>query len=414
METREYNGIDFKIIEGEDLAAYLEKVYNNQSFRDFLLSRKNKAMCQYETDRLGDMLAKYYIATGDDRDETIDRIVESYASHPVDFRKVSGSNDIKFHVFRHGVYPFIIDYWKKELGKDELSFSDLKEILTIISTQSTINRFETHSFNGALKSVVDREGLNIHNEMFRDNYELLSHISSSPYSVGELCLCNLSTGTFGYTHRSPERLWMTIGTSQEVREECENDNEYGKRMLDDMLSRYVGVYDEKFLTAARSAGEEMVDFYTKSDEVCVAICRMGGEPDIEKEYKYYEESLTRKLKYSFQLPYSMQRSFPRELVSRLNGAALKGQASIDEIEQIIEEMKLASPEKAEMLDEFIANVFSANMATYGVSNYMHEGNNDGYIVPGGKLPRESFALATVRDPVKDYSKDKKIVVDPKR
>lgn len=414
MEIREHNGIEYKIISPDDLAVYIEKVYNHPTFRTFLLGQKTKGRCEQNTDRLSDILVKYYVATGDDRDSSIERIVEAYANNPVDYRNVAGRNDIKFHQFRHTVFPFAVEYWKEQLGKEELTFEELKDLLIVISTQSSINRFETHSFNGALKDKVNREGLNINSEMFRDNFDLLSHISHTPYNAGVLYLCNLSESSWGYMHHSPERLWMTIGSSSVSREEGETDNEFAKRNLDAVLANGAGIYDENYLLAARNAGEEMIDFYTQSEEACIAICRRGANPDIEHSFEHSKSTVEGSLKYSFELPYSMQRSFPRELVSRLNGSAIRGKESMAEIEAIIEEMRKASPGKSKLLDEFVANVFSAVMATYCVSNYMHEGMSDGITVQGGKLPRESFALATVRDPAKEYDINKTVKNDPKR
>jgi hypothetical protein len=403
METKEYKGVEFKVIEPVDLAEYIEKVYNNATFREFLLSCRNKGLCEQTTNRLSDILVKYYIATGDDSDKSIETIVSSYRDNPVDMRNISGANDIKFHQFRHAAYPFIIDYWKKELGKEELSFSDIQEIMIIVSTQSYINRFDTHSFNGALKDKVESEGLNINNEMFRENYEYLSSIAGSAYSVGNLYLCNLSESSWGYMHHSPERLWMTIGSYSVTREPGETDNEFAKRNLDDVLSRYVGLYDEKYLETAKVLGDEMIDFYTKSDDVCIAICRKG-RADVEAAYQRSEETITGRLNYAFQLPYKFQRAFPRELVQQLNNIAIEGdkEGRLEDIERIINEMMTASPDKADFLREYVENVFSSNMATYSVNNYMHAGASDGIRVEGGVLPREAFALATIKDPSREY------------
>lgn len=414
MEIREYNGIDFRLIDSNDLSEFIEQVYNNATFREYLLSRNTKQRCEGETNRLSDLLVKYYIATGDNRDSSISHIVESFANNPVDYKTMGSRNDVKFHQFRHGVFPFVIDFWKKELGKEELNFEELHEVLSIISTQSAINLFETHSFNGALKDKVDREGLDIHGEMFKNNYQILSRMSESPYQVGKLCFCNLSESSWGYMHRSPERLWMTIGSSSVSRDECENDNEFGKRLVDSMLESYAGKYDEAYLSEARNAAEEMVDFYTQTDEVCMAIYKVGGDRDVGTVFEKTKAQLENSIKFGFQLPYTMQRKFPRELVTKLNGVALKRKESMSEIEDIIEEMKVAVPDLAEYLDEFVVNVFSANMATYCVSHYMHEGMSDGFIVEGGRMPRESFALATMKDPVKEYEKRRIQTTTPKR
>ena len=415
METMVHNEVDYKVISPDDLARYIELVYSNDSFRTFLLGCRSKGTCEQTTDRLSDLLVKYYLATGDGREESIEKIVSSFASNPVNYQNVSGPNDVKFHNFRHAVYPFVIDYWKEYLGKDELSFKDLEEILIIAGTHSSINRFDTHSFNGALRERVEREGLNINNEMFRDNYEYLSRMTSSAYEVGNLYVCNLSESSWGYMHHSPERLWMTISSGSMKREAGESDNEYAKRSFDDVLSKYVGIYDDQYLETAKVLGDEMIDFYTQSDDVCMAICRKG-EPDVEQAYEKSVDMITRRLNYGFKLPYSLQRSFPRELVSKLNGIGMRGEkaGSLEDIERIIEEMKVASPDKVRELEEFVINVFSANMATYSVSNYMHEGMSDGIKIQGGVLPRESFALATMKDPSREYDNARKVDIKPKR
>lgn len=403
METKEYKGVDFKVIEPEDLAKYIERVYDNETFRSFLLGSRSKGFCEQTTNRLSDILVKYYIATGDDSEKSIETIVSSFRDNPVDMRNVSGPNDIKFHQFRYAAYPFIIDYWKNELGKDELSFADIQEIMIVAATQSYINRFDTHSFNGALKDRVEREGLNINNEMFKENFDYLSSFAGSAYAVGDLFLCNLSESSWGYMHHSPERLWMTIGSHSVTREPGENDNEFAKRNLDDVLSRYVGLYDDKYLETAKVLGDEMIDFYTKSDDVCVAICRKG-EPNIEEAYQKSVGTITSRLNYAFQLPYKFQRAFPRELVQELNNIAIDGEkeGKLDDIERIVEEMIAASPDKAAVLRDYITHVFSSNMAAYSVLNYMHEGASDGIRVKGGALPREAFALATIKDPSREY------------
>lgn len=403
METREFEGVEYKVIDPQDLADFIEKVYKNETFRAFLLGQRTKGRCEQTTDRLSDLLVKYYLATGDDSEKQIEAIVESFASHPVDYRNIGGPNDVKYHNFRYGVYPFVVDYWKNELGKDELSFADVQEIITIVATHSAINTFETHSFNGALKESVETNGLNINNEMFKDNFEYLSRMTSSAYEVGNLYVCNLSESSWGYMHHSPERLWMTIGSSDIVRESGETDNAFAKRSLDDVLAKHVGVYEENYLDEARVRAEEMIDFYTQSDDVCMAI-RRKGTPNIEASYANSEERVKRMLIYGFGLPGNIQRYFPKELTSKLNDIVLHGgdRGTLQDIEDLINEMKLASPDKAEKLDLFIEQVFSANMATYGVTNYMHPGNSDGFKIEGGYLPRESFALATVKDPSREY------------
>lgn len=403
MEIKEFKGVEYKVIDPQDLADYIETVYNNESFRTFLLSKKTKDICEQTTNRLSDILVKYYLATGDNRESSIESIIESFASHPVDYRNISGINDVKFHQFRYGAYPFIVDYWKKELGMEEASFVDMQEILTVAATHSSLNAFETHSFNGALKKSVERNGLNINNELFKNNFEYLSRMTSSVYETGNLYVCPLSEGSWGYMHHSPERLWMTIGSSSITREVGETDNEFAKRSFDDVLAKNAGIYEESYLDTARVLGEEMIDFYTQSDDVCMAI-RRRGNPSVEECYERNSELIGGKLNYGFQLPYALQRAFPRELVTKLNGIALRGNqvGTIEDIERIIEEMKLASPGKIDALDSFVEHVFSANMATYSVSNYMHVGNADGLKIEGGYLPRESFALATIKDPSREY------------
>ena len=94
METREFKGVEYKVIDPQDLADFIEKVYKNETFRAFLLGQRTKGRCEQTTDRLSDLLVKYYLATGDDSDKQIEAIVESFASHPVDYRNIGGPNDV--------------------------------------------------------------------------------------------------------------------------------------------------------------------------------------------------------------------------------------------------------------------------------------------------------------------------------
>ena len=76
MEIREFKGVEYKVIDPQDLANYIEKVYRNESFRNFLLSRRSKGACEQTTDRLSDMLVKY----DEENKPGISNLIEIYCS----------------------------------------------------------------------------------------------------------------------------------------------------------------------------------------------------------------------------------------------------------------------------------------------------------------------------------------------
>ena len=392
MKKVNMHGIDFTDISEHDLADYIERLYSNRDFHDALFQAENIDKCRYYTNILSEIMVKYAISTGDLSMDNVKEIVNNVMNNR-NKKRYNNPDEMKIDRFNDSAYPCIVEYWKKKLGRNDDSLQTTIDIVTAVSIQNRLNGFLTHSFNGALENNVRENGLNIHNEMFKENYQELLKVSADHYRVGELLFCELSEATYGYMHKSPERLWMKLNMDfkQNVDESL---REYGYRCLDELLP------DDDQKDIKESVGE-MVDFYTSNDNSCIAIRKRNTA--IDDGYAQKEmERLSSLAKFGLNLPFTITRKIPKELKDKYLQTLRDKNSTLNDIEILLDEMSNVSEEVREDINKIKAAAGVTLMCKWGIANYLHNGNVDGYRVEGGKLSNKEFALASFKNPVNVY------------
>ena len=392
MKKVNMHGIDFTDISEHDLADYIERLYSNRDFHDALFQAENIDKCRYYTNILSEIMVKYAISTGDLSMDNVKEIVNNVMNNR-NKKRYNNPDEMKIDRFNDSAYPCIVEYWKKKLGRNDDSLQTTIDIVTAVSIQNRLNGFLTHSFNGALENNVRENGLNIHNEMFKENYQELLKVSADHYRVGELLFCELSEATYGYMHKSPERLWMKLNMDfkQNVDESL---REYGYRCLDELLPDD----DQKDI---KESVREMVDFYTSNDNSCIAIRKRNTA--IDDGYAQKEmERLSSLAKFGLNLPFTITGKIPKELKDKYLQTLRDKNSTLNDIEILLDEMSNVSEEVREDINKIKAAAGVTLMCKWGIANYLHNGNVDGYRVEGGKLSNKEFALASFKNPVNVY------------
>lgn len=192
------------IISTEDMKNYMDMVLNSKELERAYLTCNTPSDASYLFQNIGNILAKYYISTGDNSLESAKELLSNY---------LSLSDKESF--FRIYLMPKIEKTVASILNFDsDLSFQDRVRIQEFVKTRNANNLFYTHCFPGALYDEVSTNGLDISKELFKEDYRILATCPSfkTAFKVGELNYCELSSASLSYaTSGIPERAKFAVG-----------------------------------------------------------------------------------------------------------------------------------------------------------------------------------------------------------
>ena len=384
-----------------DMVDVIESIFNSSKINELVDSSENYNISQDNAINIvAELIVHYACATGDIGQTKINQLIQDCIDNidTLSNRKYIGTNqpvNKKQKMFEKTVYQYIEKYWRKKLNISGNSLEDIEKIATAVQTQCFNNKFQTHSFNGALADMVEKDGLDISREVFAEEYRMLSKISQTPYSKGELYFCELGAGTFGYMHKSPERFWLTIDGGLK-REKGENIKDYAIRNFKALLLKHKQNLSEEEFSNMYNAGRRMIDFYCDTAEVCVAVRKVSE--NILDNFDTSNLIVLKAKRLLSSMPLKQKIKLPKNFIVELNkipndkDGLIQLSTILNQYQQIDEELKNA-------IEEIKVQIMQTVMEEGALNNFSYEGNLDGHRVNGGKLARKDFALAIVVDPV---------------
>ena len=401
MKTVETNVGNIVVLNESDIADVIESIFNSAKMSDLVVAaEENNISEDTAVNIVAELLVHYVCATGDTNVHKFDQIIDecidnikllSNRSYVVPTPNVNK----KQNLFEKTVYPHIENYWRRKLNIHDNELVSVEKISTAIGIQCRNNRFRTHSFNGALTEIVERDGLDISKEMFEEEYRILSKISGTPYSTGELYFCDLGAGTFSYMHRSPERFWNTIdGMVKE--EKGEDIKEFAIRNLKELLKKHKEKLTQEELIEIYNAGMRMIDFYCSTPKVSIAITKPSD--NITDNVDMSADVVNKVRSLLLRIPYKQRKKLPEDFATQLNKISPNKQGLI-QLASLLDQYKQIDEELKNTIEEIITKAMHLVVEERSLNKFMNPGCLDGYGVEGGKMDRKGFALATVVDPI---------------
>lgn len=389
------------ILNQADIVDAIESIFNSSKINELVeVAQGNNVSQDVAINNVAELLMHYVCSTGDKSESKLNNIMQDCIDNIelLNNRTYIGITypvNKKQKLFEKTVYQHIEKYWRKKLNISGNSLEDIEKITTAVTTQCFNNKFRTHSFNGALVDIVEKEGLDISREMFAEEYRILSKISKTPYSKGELYFCELGAGTFGYMHRSPERFWLTLDGGLK-RGENEDVKDYAIRNFEELLRKHQPNLTKEEFVQIYNAGIKMINFYCSSPEVGVAVIKLSENITDDCDTSSW---IVLKIKTLLsRIPLKQKIKLPKDFETALNKipnnkeGLIQLSSMLNQYQQIDEELK-------NVIEETKVKTMQIVMEESSLNNFSYEGNVDGYRVVGGKLARKDFGLAIVVDPV---------------
>lgn len=406
METI-IGGYKISKISAGEMADYFERAFSRPSVKEMISNAASLSAGEGAYKNFGNILQAYTSATGDLSDETIDRLAKDFETNG---QKCNASlnNDRKLEgiqvYFGEHVMPLIVANHCERLGlKPPVSWQESLKLLQSIEMQCKNNRFQTHSFNGALLPEIKEHGFDINKELFREEYAQMARAGlTQPYQKGNLLFCELSRASFGYSLRSPERLLMCV-TAGERQGDTESLHSFMERSLQVKLGRKSSVSTEE-KEAAAIAAKKVIDFYFSSEaKSAIAFKRNDVSyerpSDFEKRLQSQFSGILLKMKVdgfcNRENAGEMKQAFAEAQ------AELKESGSFDKMEQCVTEFNKAYPNN-KILDNLYDDFILKSVTESCLNNFVYNGNADGYRIDGGILAPGEFAVAGFDNPINVY------------
>lgn len=246
-------------ISADDMADFISRAFSSDSVRKMLKEEDSLYHAEELFQKFGNVLQAYASSTGDLYDDSIKSLAEDMQKHKDILRKpFDNSKKLEAEQIYFGKYvmPKIIDFYcKKNNISQPLTISDTLKVMAAVENNSKNNRFKTHSFNGSLLPEIKKNGLDISNEMFKEEYRVLASANMmQPYQKGNLLFCELSKASFGYALRAPERLVMSLSRYGHEQQNDQTTNSYLLEAIEKNYPKtkiYPKVTNKKFLPPAK-------------------------------------------------------------------------------------------------------------------------------------------------------------------
>lgn len=390
----------------EQLAAYIQSIYESKKFQELMLSQKNLGLVKQRSNMIAHFCALYFLSTGDSSPEAIERalaLIEEYLEEEEEKERADqlrmDALTFNVNVFAETVGGLIIDYHSHALGCNPiLTTGDMLKVLNAINEQAKSSNFKTHAFSGALYDAVNKEGLDVSHEMFKNELDLLGAIGiSAPFSADSLMTCELSEQTFENCHVAPERIDMMFAP-QGAQKDDEPRGEFLKRGLRDKVKAAKVSEDQK--QQYIDAGDKIIDFYSQPTSSCIAI--IDGKPspiiDRTKSMLIYLTTLPEKVKaYA---PAEMQHEMD-EANRAVNDRNLSDEERLSRVAQYIDKWRSTEGPLSEVVRNAKEEAFYKTLSHHCLET-LDLSNAAGEPVQGGKINREEMAIANIQDPCKYY------------
>ena len=410
METIQLEACEIRKLSSQDMADYFEKAFANPQVQHMIKSSEKLSAAESKFQHFGNVLQAYVSATGDTSEKMIETLAVDFEQHsdklsqPVNSDKIDGVQTF----FADHVLPHIIKHYRPDYDGEPLNLEEISDLLKRIKLNCQNNRFKTHSFNGALLEEIKTNGLDIHKEMFLDEYAKLREVGMfQPYQTGNLLFCELSKATFGYALCAPERLVRSI-CPMERQKDDQSTREYLLNGLRQGLDKK-NISSEKY-KSVMAAGQKMIDFYFGKKQKS-AIAFMADTNGITDEVTGYNTDLQCLfMNYFFKLKVMdfCQSKNNQKLCEKFVNAVDKAeeQEEFAPMDQCIKEFRKLYPDN-DLFEKPIQNAFIKSVTNGCLNNFMYNGNADGYRIKGGKLGIDKFSVATIPNPIEMYTVHKK-------
>lgn len=416
MEKEFIGGIEIIRLNENDMADYFTRAFSRASTKDMLTSAPSLSSAEEYYQNFANILQAYTCATGDLSNKTIDDLSYDFAQHR-DIFKQAYDTEKKItsaqKYFGEFVMPKIIAIHSNKLNlKQPLSWKDSCCLLSSVETQSNNNKFKTHSFNGALLDEIKKNGLDINKELFKDEFSILS-ISGmiQPYQKGNLLFCEMSRASFGYSLRAPERLVMSLSKYGHNQQDAQPTNEFLTQSLEAKLAE-----NEKLNITEKAnvlqAGKTMINFYFGVNNKSAIAIKKDNLSYTNSSTDKYIKSIGKACSCLL-MEMSVKSFCKREEDSAmseqyaLSVADFKERNNVDKLESFVNKFNQKYPEN-KLLKEAYSTFMVKNLTESCVNNFTYNGNADGYVVPGGRLATNQFALAEFQNPIDVYVSSKQI------
>ena len=420
----------------QKMAEYIEKITKHPNFiaglgDDFATNRT-----WYSA--VGGALVNYATSTGDYSKSGADGVLKDMLKNREDFKSLSEEqkkdewsrhtqeefNNYNKELIEKSMLKQIAMQVKRQLDTTGMDNIDSMEeiIKTVKSNQE--NGFYTHSFNGALLDNVDKDGLDISQETFQEEYSGVLKDSMPTSTQGELCLTPASQASFNYTYDVPERfVWGPLGglDNSMSQEKSESLEDFYKRRLEKRIQtlKMDGTQANEF----RQAVLKMIDFYAKPKTAGIAVVPrsiLGQEKLVSSQYQWEEmqkpidirnkilnEILEPRkvIKANYQEYLADPKNFYQEIVKEdiIKGDPLElGEELQEELRNLrnnnsngnkVKDIfnKIPSSDKYKNICE---KHFFWELEKHTNAGF-YAGDHEGIKIKGGKIPREYFAVAEV-------------------
>lgn len=380
-------------ISNEEMTSYLNLAYNSEIFNRIVSSAKSEGTAASYFQKVGNAIAKYYISTGDNTLEGINDVCNLFMQS-----YLNGSFDDKF-------MELIISKCAKEIGMEKTpTIGEKTTIVNLVATRNLNNHFYTHCFPGALYGTVKQNGLDISNEMFKEELGLLEKYFKTGFKTGKLCYCELSEASLSYATQSvPERVKFALGGSILFTKETKYESflfsfrnnliqlvQVGKLAKDDFYTVY-------------SAGKKLIDFYCKNENSAIAVFRKNTP----KRENYLINLFKR-----FAVDSSIRNTF---FANKLQMILIDCQNNPNNMAKILDdglnELEKIFPDFKQVAEKVLNDELIFQMKIHAVANFMHGGYADGYEIESGKLLPSEFAITICPCPIDMWNRNHKLSND---
>jgi len=378
------------IISTEDMKNYMDMVLNSKELERAYLTCNTPSDASYLFQNIGNILAKYYISTGDNSLESAKELLSNY---------LSLSDKESF--FRIYLMPKIEKTVASILNFDsDLSFQDRVRIQEFVKTRNANNLFYTHCFPGALYDEVSTNGLDISKELFKEEYRILATCPSfkTAFKVGELNYCELSSASLSYaTSGIPERAKFAVGGfNKQEKEETLHDT-LAKNLEKTLnLELEKGTITRLQMETIRQSGMKIIDFYCISKS-CIAFFRRDSIPQHNTNIKKHLLNRLKKFETNIHGTY-----LGALFQTKINEADKNPDKAEEILLNAFDSIVILLPELKSVVDAYIEDSLAYTMSTMAINNYTHGGFADGYALEEGKLSPEKMGIVRITTPSEFY------------
>lgn len=395
--------------DAKKITDYLNNIYNSNAFKSMFGIDFDENQTLFEVVS-GDIL-KYVIATRNFDFENIEWIINQAKNMKKDLTvdKLSGNNMFFNEIIIPKIYA---DLKQKHCSESNDIIENMNTILAILSENVNENGFFTHSFNGALIESIEKNGLDISQELFKEEYATLEVLGKTPWTKSNLCLTDPSKTSFVYCTLSPEKLYAgPLKGTQDVERDpkdktdadfllrkfryavenkkCFTSDDYGKANDEIEGKKLKDILSAEEYNKLIEAGEKICNFYGKASNAGIALIPKKKVKKTTTFKANIETSVILKLSFS-------------ELNNLNEENKLLINLYKDDMKNLIDNSKIlfecvlpdisADP-------EFYRDVITSSFKSSVNQIFGNEAQAGwGVVVESGKVPREDFEILIVSTP----------------